>query len=44
MNRPVFHKNLCKKSMPDRSRSCNDYDESLSTISMRRKPEEFEII
>ncbi|KAM3135298.1 hypothetical protein pb186bvf_012596 [Paramecium bursaria] len=43
---PYNHKAVCnQKSIPDRSKSCNDNDDSVSSLtSMRRKPEEFEII
>ncbi|CAD8116245.1 unnamed protein product [Paramecium primaurelia] len=41
---PIYHKEICKKSQPDRARSCNDTIDSCSTTSVRRKPEEFEII
>lgn len=43
--RPLYHKTTCKKTTPlDRARSCNDTADSISTASVRRRPEEFEII
>ncbi|CAD8191316.1 unnamed protein product [Paramecium pentaurelia] len=40
----IYHKGICKKNQPDRAKSCNDTIDSSSTVSVRRKPEEFEII